>query len=93
MAVTESAKHDVYTYFEEAMGKERATTLMAMVSPTGWADVATKQDLVLLRTELKGEMHNLSATFHRALWTHTITTVTAGGVLMGIAVALAQLIG
>jgi len=65
VAVTESGKHDVYTYFEEAMGKERATTLMAMVSPTAWADVATKQDLThevtLLRTELKGDIAELRA--------------------------------
>ena len=59
MSITEAAKHDVYKWFEEAMGKERATTLMAMVSPTGWADVATKQDLThevtLLRTEMAAE--------------------------------------
>ena len=55
MAVTEAAKHDLYTYLQQTMGEERADTLMAMVSPTGWEDVATKHDLVLLRTEMTAE--------------------------------------
>lgn len=43
MAVTEQARHDVYTYFQETMGNERAATLMELLPPVGWGDVATKQ--------------------------------------------------
>ena len=92
MAVTESGKHDVYTYFEEAMGKERATTLMAMVSPTAWADVATKQDLALLRTELKGEMFELRSEFERGLRTQLFSIYVFNGIFMSLAVGLAQAI-
>lgn len=100
MAVTESAKHNLYTYLEETMGQERATTLMEMVSPTGWADVATKQDLkheiALLRTELKGEIgglrNELTATFERGLRTQLFAIYAFNGIFMSLAVGLAQAI-
>jgi hypothetical protein len=45
MPVTESERHQLFTWFEEHMGEERAATMMNLVPPVGWADVATKHDL------------------------------------------------
>jgi hypothetical protein len=42
----------VFNWFEEAMGPERAATLMSLLPPVGWADVATKHDLAVLRGDL-----------------------------------------
>lgn len=52
MAVTEESRHELYRYLIETMGEERAATLMAHLPPVGWADVATKQDLVALRQDI-----------------------------------------
>ncbi|MBW3668032.1 MAG: hypothetical protein KY443_02350 [Actinobacteria bacterium] len=52
MAITEDTRNDLYQGLAEALGKQRATTLMEHLPPGGWGDVATKQDLHLLRTEM-----------------------------------------
>lgn len=41
------------------LSKEAADTLMELLPPVGWADVATKTDIQHLRDELKGDMLNL----------------------------------
>jgi hypothetical protein len=45
MSVTESERHQLFTWFEEHMGHERAATMMNLVPPVGWADVGTRHDL------------------------------------------------
>jgi len=45
VAVTEETRHRLYQRLEEVLGAEEATTLMELVPPVGWADVATKRDL------------------------------------------------
>lgn len=53
------------------MGKEASDTLMALLPPVGWADVATKQDLAhqteILRTEMTAMEHRLKAEFEKGL--------------------------
>jgi hypothetical protein len=45
MSVTESERHQLFSWFEEHMGHERAATMMNLVPPVGWAEVATRHDL------------------------------------------------
>lgn len=45
MAVSERDRHELYRKLEGALGKEPADTMMALLPPVGWADVATKDDL------------------------------------------------
>lgn len=45
MAVTEERRHRLYSKFEELIGAEDASTMMELVPPVGWGDVATKRDL------------------------------------------------
>jgi hypothetical protein len=52
MSVSEHERHQLFTWFEEHMGSERAATMMSMLPPTGWGDVATRRDLDLLRHDL-----------------------------------------
>ena len=59
MAVDEGARHKLYQRLERIVGKEATDTLMAYLPPTGWADVATKQDLRAATAELRGEMAEL----------------------------------
>jgi hypothetical protein len=45
MPVTEHERHQLFRWFEEHMGSERAATLMTLLPPVGWGDVATRRDL------------------------------------------------
>jgi len=43
----------------QILNEEAADTLMELLPPVGWADVATKSDLQHLRDELKGDINSL----------------------------------
>lgn len=58
MAVDERARHQLHTRLAEVLGPEVTGTLMEYLPPVGWADVATKQDLV---TGLDALGHRLDA--------------------------------
>lgn len=45
MAVDERHRHALHEAARRALGEEAALTLMEMLPPVGWADVATKHDL------------------------------------------------
>jgi hypothetical protein len=59
VSITEYQRHQLFTWFEEHMGKERATTMMNLVPPVGWGDVATNRDLELHRVETKRDLLEL----------------------------------
>ena len=52
MVVDERSRHELYRRLEEVLGSEAATTLIEHLPPLGWADVATKHDLVGLEERL-----------------------------------------
>jgi hypothetical protein len=78
MSITEGQRHELHEGLVEAIGRDRADTLMSMLPPVGWADVATKRDLVVvreeigkdlqvLRTDVRADLADLRAEFHRDL--------------------------
>jgi hypothetical protein len=71
MAVDERARHELFLRVERELGPEAAETLMEMLPPVGWADVATKDDLRQLEERLS---LGLRAEFRQALLdqTHTL---------------------
>jgi hypothetical protein len=52
MPVTEYERNQLFAWFDEHMGKERAATMMNLLPPVGWGDVATKRDLDVLAERL-----------------------------------------
>jgi hypothetical protein len=52
MPVTEYERNQLFAWFDEHMGKERAATMMSLLPPVGWGDVATKRDLDVLAERL-----------------------------------------
>ena len=67
MAMTETQRTTLYNHLTDAIGQDAARTLMEQLPPSGWDQVATKDDLKaseerLLRdldargTQLKGEL-------------------------------------
>ena len=61
--IDERARHELYRAIEELLGTRIADTLMALLPPVGWADVATKDDLLQLESRLDAR---LDARFARA---------------------------
>ena len=70
MPVDERARHLLYRKLEAVLGPEEAGTLMDHLPPSGFANLATKEDLLAtkdglrseiasLRTELVGRMESL----------------------------------
>lgn len=88
MAIDERDRHRLYDRLEQVLGPEEATILMAHLPPVGWADVATKHDLAVLKRDLDavetalrreieafGETNRLE---HEAL-EHRLTAAWRGG--------------
>ena len=83
------------------MGPEPADSLMALLPPVGWADVATKHDLSELerRIDLRFEKldirfdaleDRLTARFERAMRTYFVALLSSFAILLGVATAVAQ---
>jgi len=56
MPVDERARHRLYLKLEELLGPEEAGTLMDHLPPAGFANLATKDDVQALRSELLGRI-------------------------------------
>jgi hypothetical protein len=81
MPLDERSRHLLYRRVEELMGSREATTLMELLPPVGWGDVATKQDLNILRTEMQSLRHQFHADMerlHRRVIMWTSSMVVAG---------------
>ena len=61
MTVDQRRRLQLYEVARERFGPEAADTLMELLPPMDPADLATKQDLAVLGTELRGEMSALRA--------------------------------
>jgi hypothetical protein len=54
MALTEAMRHRLFEHFEQLMGPDEAEAMMELLPPVGWADVATRRDLDVLRRDVDG---------------------------------------
>ena len=100
MSITEASRFQLRTAIGQILSEEAADTLMELLPPVGWADVATKPDIQHLRDELKGDMLNLQLTIEvnvrkliheQTKWLIT-TMIAMNAVTVAVAVALSKLI-
>jgi hypothetical protein len=61
MTTVEDQRYRMHNAFREAHGEEVASMIMEHLPPAGWSHLATKQDVELVRTELKSEIQVLRA--------------------------------
>ena len=103
MAITEEERFELFERAKEVFGDEGAGTLMTLLPPVGWADVATKQDLEHLsaelraeiresRAELRSELNALRAEFYKEQRQQLVTFLTANAVLVSVIVTVIQLL-
>lgn len=62
--LSERERRELYEAAEQALGRGPAGTLMELLPPVGWADLARQSDLVAVRgeiAEVRGEMAELRA--------------------------------
>ena len=88
MSVSESQRHQVFQWFEEAMGPERAAVIMQMLPPVGWSGLATKDDLRVLGVELRGELQVGFARQQRAFF---LSVLASNATVAGLVMAAVQL--
>jgi hypothetical protein len=63
VAISEKERRELFNRLEEALGPEGAGTLMDMLPPAGWVDVATKHDLAALEQRLDQRIDGLEQRF------------------------------
>jgi hypothetical protein len=59
MEVDERQRLHLVELLREVLDDQAAETLMAYLPPGGWADVATKSDLAVVKAELRAEIVEL----------------------------------
>lgn len=89
MAIDERARHELYQRLEQTLGEEATSTLMSYLPPVGWADVATKTDLVSLENKILAELHRELSAQTRTVVLGVIGTNVG---LAGLAVALSRVL-
>ena len=93
MALDERARHDLFLRLEQALGPKSAETLMELLPPVGWADVATKRDLDALgdkllaafRGELLAQSNAINAQMKTLIFANIGTVVSMAGLALGVA--------
>jgi len=95
MAITDEARNRLYNTLREKLGAEDATTMMELLPPVGWADVATKRDLDHLAALTKRDIDRLGADlraeWRRELLQQTFALLAANTTLAAVAFAAAKL--
>ena len=67
MAIDERLRLNIHTKFTELLGPEEADAIMSNMLPIQWRDVATKDDLQLLRADFRAETAELRTEIHRSV--------------------------
>lgn len=100
MAITEESRYQLFQRLEELLGSEKVATLMELLPPVGWADVATKRDLDQLRGALEARIdakvdglgHELRAEMFREQRNQTLAIIGANTTITALLLAAFQLL-
>ncbi len=93
MALDERARHELFLRLEQALGPRSAETLMELLPPVGWADVATKRDLDALtdkllaafRGELLAQSNAINSQMETLILVNVGTVVSMAALAFGVA--------
>lgn len=82
MSVDESQRHQLYTRVVEVFGAEEADILMAHLPPGGYPNLATREDILDLRQEMRQLRSDLKSF---TLWTILTVNLVLALAFAGIA--------
>jgi hypothetical protein len=83
MPVDETRRYELHEAARRTLGESPGDTLMELLPPVGWSDVATRRDLEVFKTELRADM--LAMEHRLVIW--MVTTMAAG---LALAVTVAR---
>jgi hypothetical protein len=63
MAITEEARNQLYNTLREKLGPRDAATMMDLLPPVGWADIARQRDVDRLETHMDRRFAELPQLF------------------------------
>lgn len=100
MTVTEEARYHRLQQLDDSLGEKRANTMMELLPPVGWADVATKRDLdqqserlgLMVRAEISGvraEIAGVRGDFQNSLRRMQTVLLSAVVSVAGVVIAMA----
>ena len=89
--IDEAARNELYNRLEAAIGANPTSTLMTLLPPVGWADVATRDDLRHLESRVLAEMRIVEQTVrgdvHDAMRQQTLALIGAMLTISALTVA------
>ncbi len=97
--VSDHDRRELYSVLESQLGQGPAGTLMDLLPPVGWADVARRSDITTLRgemavirgemAEMRGEMTTLGARIDaqlpKLMWANAASMVGVAGLVLAAA--------
>lgn len=100
MTVTEEARYHRLQQLDDSVGEKGANTMMELLPPVGWADVATKRDLdqqserlgLMVRAEISGvhaEIAGVRGDFQNSLRRMQTVLLSAVVSVAGVVIAMA----
>lgn len=92
MSVTESERHQLFTRVEEVLGEQAAATMMSLLPPVGWADVATRHDIERIEGRLERIDDRLDAIQHHFVTWLLASQAIVATVIVGAAAAVVALV-
>lgn len=79
MTATETDRQDLHAAASGSWGQKAGDTLMELLPPIGWGDVARASDVLALRTEVrefKADMREFKSTIIHSMWAMGAMTFT-----------------
>jgi hypothetical protein len=93
--INEQQRSRLHRRLEERLGDEEAGTMMELLPPVGWADVATKHDLAHLERRfdrMEGRFDRLEARFEAVAHDQVRWVLASQAVTLGWVTALVALV-
>ncbi len=90
--VSDQDRRELYEALERELGRGAATTMMELLPPVGWGDLARQSDLVAVRgeiAELRGEIAKLTARIDgqipKFIWANVPVVASVAGLVLAAA--------